>query len=405
MTDKKKIEALISDDDFTTLLSDLHRFCPFEALGAVNVELRHSNYLAYLMNPNRPHGYGDQILRSILQSILSNIDDVNGISALDVHLMDLNAVDIRREWRNIDILVVEPKDKTIFCFELKVGSKQGENQLSRYKKIVEDEWRGWTHVFIFLRPTNEEPNTDGWLPVGFDQLIDGLESVPKPIGNEDQSQLMFNSYTKMLRRNFEMDEKLVVIAGSLWKKHEEALKFLSDNQPDELSDLFKLIIDKETDFAQKVSVLGDVNVTLIPDRNSGTKYVRFAIKELEDLEGASSGCKWTDSGRILLLELQRRKRSSAYYIRIVLVLGRGDLRDVRAKWFDAMKPYMTRKNAKISPEYTTMLSENLLSISFEDDSSKEENYEKIEKCLHLFLKESNLTKMVQSLREKIDISD
>ena len=57
---QQQIEDLIvNDSSFRRLEELLFRFCPFEAMGAVNAELRHANFLAYLLDPLRPHNFGD----------------------------------------------------------------------------------------------------------------------------------------------------------------------------------------------------------------------------------------------------------------------------------------------------------------------------------------------------------
>ena len=51
------LEALIVDNpDLERLEALLEQFNIFEALGAVRVELRHSDFLAFLLNPNQSHG-------------------------------------------------------------------------------------------------------------------------------------------------------------------------------------------------------------------------------------------------------------------------------------------------------------------------------------------------------------
>jgi hypothetical protein len=53
-----QLSGLLDDPDFSQIQSRMARFNLFEAMGAVHSELRHSNFLAYPLSPNRPHGLG-----------------------------------------------------------------------------------------------------------------------------------------------------------------------------------------------------------------------------------------------------------------------------------------------------------------------------------------------------------
>ena len=44
------------------------RFNLFEAVNIVRQEIRHSNFLAFLLNPAESHGLGDKFLRALLMA-------------------------------------------------------------------------------------------------------------------------------------------------------------------------------------------------------------------------------------------------------------------------------------------------------------------------------------------------
>jgi hypothetical protein len=48
----------------------LDQFNVFEAMRAERTEARHSDFVAFLLDPTRPHGLGDIVLKSILQAVL-----------------------------------------------------------------------------------------------------------------------------------------------------------------------------------------------------------------------------------------------------------------------------------------------------------------------------------------------
>ena len=62
--DLEALEALVVDNpDLERLEALLDEFNIFEAIGAVRVELRHSDFLAFLLNPTQNHGLGDAFVK------------------------------------------------------------------------------------------------------------------------------------------------------------------------------------------------------------------------------------------------------------------------------------------------------------------------------------------------------
>jgi hypothetical protein len=63
-------DFLIANRDLERLEAMLDRFNILEALGVVRQELRHSDFLAFLMDPEGNHGLGDAFLKRLLQRAL-----------------------------------------------------------------------------------------------------------------------------------------------------------------------------------------------------------------------------------------------------------------------------------------------------------------------------------------------
>jgi len=66
------LQALVVDNpELEELESLLEEFNIFEALGAVRQEARHSDFLAFLLNPRQNHGLGDAFARRLLQKAIA----------------------------------------------------------------------------------------------------------------------------------------------------------------------------------------------------------------------------------------------------------------------------------------------------------------------------------------------
>ena len=157
MNEKKVLEALIVENqDLERLEMLLEQFNIFEALGVVKVELRHSDFLAFLLNPNQNHGLGASFTKQLLQKAIAySSSDSKSVNPIDLALWDLDGVLVLREWQNIDILLVDEINKIIVAIENKVVSAEHGDQLSRYRKIVYQNYPDWKHLFIFLTPEGE----------------------------------------------------------------------------------------------------------------------------------------------------------------------------------------------------------------------------------------------------------
>ena len=100
----------------------------FYILKFQNAEIRHSNFLSWLLNPRQNHGLSDLFLKRVLKDIVPN-QRYDWIDEFKIDLIDLSNVEIRREWKNIDILIIT--SEYAVCIENKIASKGHSNQLGQ----------------------------------------------------------------------------------------------------------------------------------------------------------------------------------------------------------------------------------------------------------------------------------
>jgi hypothetical protein len=299
-------DRLIADPDFRILETAFSAFCPFEAMGIVRAEIRHSNFLAYVLNPYRPHGFGTAILEAFLTGIVADAPEVAS------NLVD---AEIRREWRNIDLLVLLPTSRRTIAVELKIDATQGVGQLARYRHVVEAYWpqsAGWKHDFIFLTKNAETPNDDAWTPYRLHDFIKQLDLVAaSPSLQNAQGHNTLCAYIKMLRRHHLGDEAMEQIAERLWAKHGEALAFLTVRRPDPLRAVFESFREGLDGF---IAGCAAAEVPLIADEHSNG-ILRLAVTSWDNLPNFCTS-EWTSTKRLILLEikLESAKISGNLYI-------------------------------------------------------------------------------------------
>ena len=90
-------------EELEVLLSE---FNLFEAMGIARQELRHSDFLAFLLAPSQSHGIGDSILKRLLHRAISTASVQLPFSSIDVDIWSLADAEVAREWLNIDLLLV-----------------------------------------------------------------------------------------------------------------------------------------------------------------------------------------------------------------------------------------------------------------------------------------------------------
>lgn len=120
IADRSVLENLVSDPDFEWLEARLAPFNLFEALGVTSQEVRHSDFLAFLLAPSNNHGLGSTFLKRFLQATVRRGQGAAPISLVDLDLADLTECDIRREWQSIDVLMLLPALRLAAIIENKI---------------------------------------------------------------------------------------------------------------------------------------------------------------------------------------------------------------------------------------------------------------------------------------------
>lgn len=153
--EEEALREFLTDSECLEPLSKwTRRFNVFDVLKITNTEIRHSNVLAWLMDPTENHGLHDGVIRGFVDYVARR---AGGDRALDDLLMDCDGFSIRREWCHIDILAVNEKEKYVLCVENKIFSGEHDDQLARYRSEVEREFPAYRQRFVFLTPDREMP--------------------------------------------------------------------------------------------------------------------------------------------------------------------------------------------------------------------------------------------------------
>lgn len=366
---QKAIEDLLMDMDiFEQIESKLSNFNAFETLGIVNTEIRHSNVLAWLLNPKDNHGLGDVFIKKLIQTLFyqnKNTILKSNLTLFDISLMDYYDFNIRREWRNINILAISEENKLVLAIENKVWSKESNNQLKKYFDIVHKEFSEYNKVFIFLTPYGDaSSDEENWISFNYKNVFDILKkSIELKKDIISQSVKFFiEQYLEVLRRYIVGDFELEKICKELYYKHQKALDLIFEYKPDIYYEISEYITELLEEYPN-----------VIKDHSNKT-LIRFITEDLDKII-EKKGNGWTESNRILLYEIQNKNDK----IMMKLIIGPGD-DIIRNKLFNIgnkNKDLFKGRVNTLTPQYNQIFSKELLSKNYITKS--EGNMEAIQK--------------------------
>ncbi|MGH1399507.1 MAG: PD-(D/E)XK nuclease family protein [Alphaproteobacteria bacterium] len=349
-------KLVIESSDFADLNKSFERFCPFEATGMVRQEIRHGYFLSYILDPNRPHGFGSGCLKAFLMALARCSTGVQPIaSPLEVHTSSWDEARVFREWKNIDVLIEIPSKKTVIAIELKIDAGEHGDQLSRYTKSVREKWPDWRHGFVFLTKTGEAPNDsvqNDWVSLGLCDVVDALAEFAEADEGGAAGHNQLSAYIDMTRRHHLVDEKLESLAAELWSQHREALEFLMDRRPEEgIGNVFGAVSDRREDIAKAISE--GTGLRVVCD-NCTSAFLRFGVIDWDEMDGMLTSDQ-SQSGRVMYLEAQRETNS----IGVRIVLGPGT-QVAREHVFEALLKSDVELNVRtLAPVWSRLLSDRI----------------------------------------------
>jgi hypothetical protein len=188
---------------------------------------------------------GDFILKPFLRDIFSD-SKAAGLSLIDAEINDFRNIEVRREWKNIDILI--SINDIVVCIENKIGIQDHKNQLRTYKEVVEAQFPKKKHAFVYLTPLGDSPNEerDAYINHSYQGVAEILTQYLKKESTliNPRIKIYLQDYLTTLKRRVMKEDPLNEMASKLYSHHKETLDFIFNNRPDANSEFRKLIQDK-----------------------------------------------------------------------------------------------------------------------------------------------------------------
>ncbi len=389
---RKALESFLLDNpDLERLESLLDQFNIFEAIGVIRQEMRHSDFLAFLLAPDQNHGLGDAFARRLLQRAVLSADDPSlPISAIELDVWNLGQLRVLREWHNIDLLLVDDLNRLAVVIENKIGTGEHSNQLARYWKDVTEHYPQHSTLGIYLTPDGSPPTHLSYIPVSYSlvsEVIQRLvESRASTLGEAVRT--LMEHYAQMLRRHVVTDSDIARLCRQIYHKHRRALDLIYEHRP-----------DREADIAEMIERLLRAFPELILDRSSKSR-LRFLPRDW-DSQTLKVAQDWTRTGRVLLMELW----NDPGRLQLRLQLGPSIDEETRRRVYDTARvnqpPFVV--TSPLTRRWTTLFNRSLPIAKVDEEFDPEELEGQIHQHLHAFML-NEVPLMTEALRSSGQLS-
>ncbi len=355
--ESKELEKLLLDIDCLDELDKwTNRLNVFDILSIKTNEIRHSNFLAWLLNPNETHGLGEYFLRKIIQSTIKNSPDYEQISLFDLDRMDLDDALVFREDNRIDLLVVSHNNKMILIIENKVYSKEHDDQLERYSEDVGERYPDYRVLKAYLTLFGDTPEEgEDWSPISYEFIHGILKTVLQNRELSNRCRIYIEDYLTVLGELLMNDEELKTICANIYERHGKALDIIYQNRPtrqsvlhDKLMELLKPYVD-----SKKIIML-----------KSTFSEIRFTTEAIRNKVGLFGDRTWLDTDDLLAFYIPTSSKNRY----MVMTIGPGN-QECRELWFDYFKGTVLFKCQfkDLKPKYKDIMTLRIKQKNLPDD--------------------------------------
>lgn len=250
--ESKLYDFLLDIECLNPLTEYANKFNMFDILKITTTEIRHSNVLSWFLDPKGNHGLGDRILRAVIQHIAVTQNEP------DTEKIDFQSFRIQREWKNIDILA--ESNEFVLCIENKIFSGEHDNQLARYKEIIENKYPNHKKMYVYLTPYGiKSSDPENWYSMSYADILNIIENSKKETTLCSEAELFLKNYIYTIRRYVLGDEELKKMCADIYTKHKTALDLIYKYKPDRISDITQIFHKWANEKTEKQEIIFNPN--------------------------------------------------------------------------------------------------------------------------------------------------
>ena len=227
------------------VIKNQNKFNIFKVLKLDNHEIRHSNFLAWLLNPKENHNLQGNFLQKFLQQ------------AINFNICDVDDLIVQTEYytnkaRRIDILLHSKKSDFVCVIENKYGSNEHDEQCQHYKDFIENysRFKEYQHkYYIFLdieKPDNEllKKALNCYEPITYREVYNILEAITKSQNDIQENVLQtIEQYKSIIMEKYLMlDNVTKSKCKEVFGKYYDVIKTLEQYKSEFQQDMYGLML-------------------------------------------------------------------------------------------------------------------------------------------------------------------
>lgn len=145
-------------------------------------------------------------------------------------------------------MLIDENNKLVITIENKVEADEGEEQLLKYRKFIDDKYKDFERIYIFLTKDGHSPKDESeqsqWLTATYKMIGESIKYALKDNNPPQKANIILSSYVDLLkRRNIVSNEKLQNLCEQIWDKYEKELQILINYKKTKIDKLYDFIIN------------------------------------------------------------------------------------------------------------------------------------------------------------------
>lgn len=363
MESEKELLALLESLDNFELTQNLsNRFNIFDAVNMGRHEIRHSRFLACLLDPSQPHGLDDRFLKATILAAANNRDDPP-ISKLQLAIADCTNSRVYSERDHFDISIEVPSLKLLFVIENKIGAEERKNQLFDYRNTAKNLYAD--HIFFgcFLNSEGYNGEDAEWAALSYSTIAEILKKIKSEGGIAPDALVAIDHYIELIEKKIMPSKELIEACKQIYRQHRTALDLIYEHGSE------SLLGQAFLNFKDKHPELGEA-LTL---RKGYLSFISSSWSKVEGFSIADQG-KWDASCPI---KFWFHSNSDKLYLKLEVGPIIDDNGFDRGQFVAKLREALNQKETKRKSDiYTRILNTR---VKFDEDAEVDEITASLEK--------------------------
>ncbi|MGL5415786.1 MAG: PD-(D/E)XK nuclease family protein [Clostridium sp.] len=231
-----KYSMLFDSVEFQLLNKKLNKFNAIKVLNSAKYEIRHSNVIGWLLDPNENHEMREYFLQAFIAKCLSKEENIEKIIEMDLSINQIieigkSDIEIKREEKTanrrfIDLLVISKNKKFIILIENKFKAKESENQLKDYLEYVKDRYEEYSILPVFLTLNGDEASLNEYVNLEYKDIVEILKRYLLLNGEKVERDIRYflNNYINIIENEVLGNEEEIELATNLYREYENIIR-------------------------------------------------------------------------------------------------------------------------------------------------------------------------------------